>query len=340
MPLTDFDCAATYKILVLGDTTVGKSSILRTLVGKDFVNKTLPTVGIDFVRRTFEVDGALVKLNVWDTAGQQRFHSVTRKHYRGVQGIVLVYDITDRKSFTHLSFWVDSVNKGITNSKNKYDTVPIILVGNKSDLDHERQIEEEEGKQLATKILAFDFIETSAKKNENVFMMFKRLAQYVTETFDPKVMKSYHPYMLRPPEIMEEKRKQNENSKKKKKKKKKKEKTNKQDKNKSKKDKLLTSPCTATENSNGHLLENEITNCEEHNSQQNGKIKKKSRGLKLTKRKLKIIKTTNKNKRKKKRKTLGFLWRKLFRRKRDSSKKETESSSGQTLRHDHSCVIL
>ncbi|XP_076081990.1 ras-related protein Rab-8A-like [Mytilus galloprovincialis] len=338
MPLTDSDCAATYKILVLGDTTVGKSSILRTLTGKDFVNKTLPTVGIDFVRRTFEVDGAVVKLNVWDTAGQQRFHSVTRKHYRGVQGIVLVYDITDRKSFTHLSFWVDSVNKGITNSKNQYDTVPIILVGNKSDLEKDRQIEEEEGKELATKILAFDFIETSAKKNENVFMMFKRLAQYVTETFDPKVMKSYHPYMLRPPEIMEEKRKQNDNSKKKKKKKK--EKTNKQDNNKSKKDKLLTSPCAATEHSNGHLLENEITNCEEHNQQKNGKIKKKSRGLKLTKRKLRIIKTTNKNKRKKKKKTLGFLWRKLFRRKQNSSKRESDSSYGHTSRHEHSCAIL
>lgn len=151
-------------------------------------------------------------------------------------------------------------------------------------------------------------------------------------------MKSYHPYMLRPPEIMEEKRKQNDNSKKKKKKKK--EKTNKQDNNKSKKDKLLTSPCAATKHSNGHLLENEITNCEEHNPQQNGKIKKKSRGLKLTKRKLRIIKTTNKNKRKKKKKTLGFLWRKLFRRKQHSSKRESDSSYGHTSRHDHSCVIL
>lgn len=342
MPLTDLDCAATYKILVLGDTTVGKSSLLKCLTGKEFEGKTRPTVGLDFVRRTIEVDGAIVNLNVWDTAGQQRFHSVTTKHYKGVQGIVLVYDITDRKSFTHLSFWVDSVNKGISNSKNQYDAVPMMLVGNKTDLEEERTITEEEGKKFAVKSMAFDFIETSAKMNQNVFMVFKRLAQFVTETFDPKVMKSYHPYMLRPPEIMQEKRKQSLLLKKKQKRLFKKQNKSKLKKNKNKEEYsyIGSSPTVEYKNDGDSKVEiinssNEKPEKSEHSSNGNGG---KIRGLRLTKTKLKIIKTKEKNDRhrRRKRRTVGYLWRKLFRRKR---KKESTNVESTRRTNHHRCVI-
>lgn len=332
MPLTDNDCAATYKILVLGDTTVGKSSLLRCLTGKEFQDKSRPTVALDFVRRTFEVDGAIVRLNVWDTAGQQRFHSVTRKYYNGVQGVVLVYDITDRKSFNHLSHWVDTVSKGISNSKNKYDAVPMMLVGNKSDLEGERTIMEEEGKQLAAKIMAFDFIETSAKANQNVFMVFKRLAQFVTESFDPKVMKSYHPYMLRPPEIMEEKRKQQEMAKKKRKRKKK---VKKSPKNKQKEEFLYIGNNPSVEFTNG--LDSKVEVINSSNDTPKSKEKRgKGRGVKITRTKLHILRTKKKNERHlNKKKTVGSWWRKLFRRKRKTTHEHTEVE----YRSKQLCVI-
>lgn len=342
MPLSDLDCAATYKILVLGDTTVGKSSLLRCLTGKDFQGKTRPTIGLDFIRRTFEVDGAIVNLNIWDTAGQRRFHSITRKHYKGVQGILLVYDITDRTSFTHLSSWVNSIDKGISHSKNQYDAVPLMLVGNKTDLEEERTITEEEGMEFAVQSMAFDFIEVSAKMNENVFMVFKRLAQFVTETFDPKVMKSYHPYMLRPPEIMEEKRKQSLLSKEKQKRLFKKKYKPKLKKKENSEEFLYIGSSPTVVYKHGVESKVEIINSSDekpekskHSSNGNGG---EIQGLRLTKTKLKIIKTKEKNDRHRRRKkrTCGYLWRKLFRRKR--KKESTNIESKQRTNH-HRCVI-
>lgn len=331
MPLTDLDSAATYKILVLGDTTVGKSSLLRCLTGQEFQGKIRRTIGLDFVRRSFEVDGALITLNVWDTAGQQRFQSITRKHYKGVQGIVLVYDVTDRKSFTHLSFWVDSVNKGISNSKNQYDAVPMMLIGNKTDLEEERTITEEEGKEFAVKSMVFDFIETSAKMNQNVFMVFKRLAQFVTESFDPKVMKSYHPYMLRPPEIMEKKRKESLSVKKKRLFKKQNKSNSKKDKNREEFSYIGSNPTVKYKNDGYSKVEiiyssNKKPEISEDLLNGNGG---KIRGLRLTKTELKD------KHRRRKRRTVGYLWRKLFRRKR-----KKESSNNESKRQtNHRCVI-
>lgn len=202
MPLDEDACQATYKILIIGDASVGKTALLRTLISEPFREKTRPTVALDFVRKSFEVDGAFVQLHLWDTAGQERFHSITKWHYRGTKGIVVVYDITDRETFHHLSYWIDSVNRDVSHTNNKYEAVPLVILGNKVDLSRERRVKAREGQKLAEKHMAFGFFETSAKTGENVVEAFRKMAYHVTDICDPRLMKSYHPKMLRPPEIV------------------------------------------------------------------------------------------------------------------------------------------
>ncbi|KAL3885407.1 hypothetical protein ACJMK2_025470 [Sinanodonta woodiana] len=197
MPLDEGDCSATYKILILGDASVGKSSILRCLTGREFKDQLYPTITTDFRYRKFEVDGALVQMQIWDTAGQTRFHSMNRWQFKGVKGIVIVYDVTNEESFSNVPFWLKLVNAEISHSHNKYEVIPIILVGNKADLTEERQVKKQDGDELADKTLIFGHFETSARTGDNIFIAFNHLAYHVTDICNPKCMKSYHPNMIR-----------------------------------------------------------------------------------------------------------------------------------------------
>ncbi|KAL5019839.1 hypothetical protein ScPMuIL_002731 [Solemya velum] len=197
MPLDESNCAASFKVIVLGDASVGKTALVNQLMGRGFKERLRPTIVVDFVKKTFEVDGALVQLMVWDTAGEERFRSVTRWQYRNTQGM-MVYDVTNRSSFSHLEYWLHNVNQEIAFSHNKYESVPIVLLGNKSDMVDQRQVKTEEGRKLADKELAFEFLETSAKTGTNVFTAFQKLAYHITEICHPKLMKSYHPHQIRP----------------------------------------------------------------------------------------------------------------------------------------------
>lgn len=183
------DCDVTYKILLLGDSGVGKTSIIRSLTGSQFSHNMLTTVGIDFVKVTFDVDGARVRLQIWDTAGQERFRSITRFQYRATKGLLLVYDITNRQSYETLSYWLNSIEKDIDQS-NK-EPIPIIIVGNKCDLEEARMVTTDEGNQVADKNFLPAFYETSAAQNANVRECFSRLAQEVTEVFNPELMNMY-----------------------------------------------------------------------------------------------------------------------------------------------------
>lgn len=183
------ECDVTYKILLLGDSGVGKTSLIQTLTGNKFSHSMLTTVGIDFVKVPFNVDGAKVRLQIWDTAGQERFRSITKFQYRSTKGLLLLYDITNRKSYETLSYWLNTIEKDIDQSNR--EPIPIIIVGNKCDLENERVVSTYEGEMVADSNYLAGFFETSACTGTNVQECFQRLAHSVTEVFDPHLMKLY-----------------------------------------------------------------------------------------------------------------------------------------------------
>nr|XP_043613398.1 ras-related protein RABC2a-like [Erigeron canadensis] len=164
-----------FKILVIGDSAVGKSSLLLSFVSnsqdQDHLHDVSPTIGVDFKMKMLTIEGKRLKLTIWDTAGQERFGTLTSSYYRGAHGIILVYDVTRRESFTNLSeIWAREVELYSTNP----DCVKI-LVGNKVDRDVERAVTVEEGMALAKKHGCL-FYECSARTRANVQQCFKDLS--------------------------------------------------------------------------------------------------------------------------------------------------------------------
>jgi len=157
------------KLLLIGDSGVGKSCCLLRFSEDSFTPSFITTIGIDFKIRTIELDGKRVKLQIWDTAGQERFRTITTAYYRGAMGILLVYDVTDDKSFQNIRTWFSNVEQHATEGVNK------ILIGNKCDWKEKRVISEEQGQALADE-LGIPFMEVSAKSNINVEKAFFNLA--------------------------------------------------------------------------------------------------------------------------------------------------------------------
>ncbi|XP_059305922.1 ras-related protein RABC2a-like [Lycium ferocissimum] len=164
-----------FKILLIGDSGVGKSSLLVSFIS-NLVDDLAPTIGVDFKIKTLTVSGKRLKLTIWDTAGQERFRTLTSSYYRGAQGIILVYDVTRRETFTNLS---DVWAKEVELYSNNQDCVKM-LVGNKVDRESERAVSREEGIALA-KELGGLFLECSAKTRENVQNCFEELALKIME---------------------------------------------------------------------------------------------------------------------------------------------------------------
>ncbi|XP_074276463.1 ras-related protein RABC2a-like [Silene latifolia] len=166
---------ASFKILLIGDSGVGKSSLLVTLIS-NALHDLPPTIGVDFKIKMLTVSGKKLKLTIWDTAGQEKFRTLTSSYYRGAQGIVLVYDVTRRETFSNLSdVWAKEVELYSTNQ----DCVKM-LVGNKVDKDSERGVSREEGMALAEQLGSL-FTECSAKTRENVEQCFEELAMKIME---------------------------------------------------------------------------------------------------------------------------------------------------------------
>ncbi|KAL8426642.1 hypothetical protein Efla_005899 [Eimeria flavescens] len=155
------------KLLLIGDSGVGKSSLLLRFADNKYDEQQLSTIGVDFRVRFLTVEGVRLKLAIWDTAGQERFRTLTSSYYRGAQGIILVYDVGCRDSFEHCSHWIQEAEK--------HGTVPgsvKMIVANK--VDTPRVVSTEEGRQLAAQLGTL-FVETSAKTSINVQRAFEEL---------------------------------------------------------------------------------------------------------------------------------------------------------------------
>ncbi|PSS23635.1 Ras-related protein like [Actinidia chinensis var. chinensis] len=164
-----------FKILLIGDSGVGKSSLLVSFISNS-VEDLAPTIGVDFKIKHLTVGGKRLKLTIWDTAGQEKFRTLTSSYYRGAQGVILVYDVTRRETFTNLSdVWAKEVDLYSTSQ----DCVKM-LVGNKVDRESERVVSREEGIALATEHGCL-FLECSAKTRENVEQCFEELALKIME---------------------------------------------------------------------------------------------------------------------------------------------------------------
>ena len=166
----DQDYEFIFKVLLLGNSNVGKSSLFLRFVDDIWNDTFVPTIGVDFKIKTFEIDSKKIKMQIWDTAGQERFKNIIASYYRGAHGILLLYDVTDKDSFKNLSNWLIEIEKNA--SKN----VLKVLIGNKSDLEDKRLVSYNQGKEFAD-TYGLKFIETSAKKNLNVNEAFETLGR-------------------------------------------------------------------------------------------------------------------------------------------------------------------
>lgn len=159
------------KLLLIGDSGVGKSCLLLRFTDDSFTTSFITTIGIDFKIRIFELDGKRIKLQIWDTAGQERFRTITTAYYRNAMGILLVYDVTDESSFNNIRNWIKNIEQHASDNVNK------ILVGNKADMDQsKRAVSTERGQALADEY-GIKFFETSAKTNINVEQAFFSIAK-------------------------------------------------------------------------------------------------------------------------------------------------------------------
>jgi Ras-related protein Rab-1A len=158
-----------FKMLIIGDSGVGKSSLMNRFSDNVFSETYINTIGVDFKIRTININGKIIKMQIWDTAGQERFRTIVSSYYRGAHGIMIVFDITDRESFTNVAMWCEEIKKyAIPNVKT-------ILIGNKADFNTKRQVEYTEAKEYADS-MNMTYFETSAKTALNVETAFFELA--------------------------------------------------------------------------------------------------------------------------------------------------------------------
>ena len=181
-----------YKVLLLGDSSVGKTCFLMKYTDEAFQETHMATIGLDYRLKSMKLkNGKTVKIQIWDTAGQDRFRSITKNYYKGSHGIILIYDITNPITFENITHWVSQVREEA--SKN----VVIYLIGNKIDLEEERKVSTEEGEKLAEK-LGLPFNETSAFDGTNINETFDDIVERIDKAFGeipitPKQNKIFKP---------------------------------------------------------------------------------------------------------------------------------------------------
>ncbi|XP_014781233.1 ras-related protein Rab-1A [Octopus bimaculoides] len=167
-----------FKLLLIGDSGVGKSCLLLRFADDTYTESYISTIGVDFKIRTIELDGKTIKLQIWDTAGQERFRTITSSYYRGAHGIIVVYDVTDQESFVNVKQWLQEIDRYASETVNK------LLVGNKCDQNPKKVVDYTTAKEYADS-LGIPFLETSAKNATNVEQAFMTMAAEIKNRMGP-----------------------------------------------------------------------------------------------------------------------------------------------------------
>ncbi|KAM9469231.1 ras-related protein Rab-3A-like [Clarias gariepinus] len=163
-----------FKILIIGNSSVGKTSFLFRYADDSFTPAFVSTVGIDFKVKTIYRNDKRIKLQIWDTAGQERYRTITTAYYRGAMGFILMYDITNEESFSAVQDWSTQIKTY------SWENAQVLLVGNKCDLEEERVVTVDRGRELSQQ-LGLGFLEASAKVNVNVKQTFECLVDVICE---------------------------------------------------------------------------------------------------------------------------------------------------------------
>ncbi|XP_061192550.1 ras-related protein Rab-3 isoform X2 [Saccostrea echinata] len=163
-----------FKLLIIGNSSVGKTSFLFRYADDSFTSAFVSTVGIDFKVKTVFRQDKRVKLQIWDTAGQERYRTITTAYYRGAMGFILMYDVTNEESFNAVMDWCTQIKT------HAWSNCCVCLVGNKCDLEASREVSTQRGQDLASE-LGLEFFETSAKENINVKAVFERLVDIICD---------------------------------------------------------------------------------------------------------------------------------------------------------------
>lgn len=168
-----------FKVVLIGDSSTGKTCVVQRFHSGTYKEQQGTTIGVDFSMKTIFIDGKKIKLQIWDTAGHERFRTITQSYYRSASGVIIVYDITKRPTFLNLQRWIEEVRR-YTDSD-----VLSVLVGNKCDLENEREVELSEAEEMRDYVPEIMYVlETSAKENKNIDDIFFSLAAELKKRHD------------------------------------------------------------------------------------------------------------------------------------------------------------
>ena len=165
----------TCQILIIGDSSVGKTSLITRYTNGTFKEEYLATVGLDYYSKNEEINNQTIQVKLWDTAGQERFKALTQNYFRNAEGVLLAFDVTNEESFNNLKDWINSIK---INMEAKNIFLPLIVVGNKIDMENERDITKEDAENFASEN-KYKYFETSAKTGEGVDEAVKELINLV-----------------------------------------------------------------------------------------------------------------------------------------------------------------
>lgn len=163
-----------FKIVIIGESNVGKSNIMTRYVANEFLHDSFSTIGVEFMTKVLKINNRTIKLQIWDTAGQERFRVISRSIYHGAKGVMIVYDITNQNSFDRIQSWHEEIKMHVA------PEIPIYIIGNKNDLEHMRCVSTLSASSYAINN-GLQFIETSALSSNNIDIVFSNLAKQIIE---------------------------------------------------------------------------------------------------------------------------------------------------------------